>query len=553
MDLAPDRARLALDNVPLNVALLDETGTIRASNASWKRFGRANDIQTAPDAVGENYLEITRRADDRYADAAADGIEAVLSGERVTFSLEYPCHSPDERRWFLMHAGGVTADDTRYAIVAHQNITERREAEREARREHERLAHLVDRLSGLVRDVTDELLGASTREAVERILCRRLVETDAYDAAWVGRTTLGTDRLAVTAVAGDAFVDRTDEASVIELRDGHPLADVANGRTPLDVRARDAGGSNARWQTVTTSLLDSEATTEAVAEALPAGGLVAVAIGTDETCYGVLVAYAAEGTLPADPELAVLESIGATAGAVVDAIERRRWLVDDGVTELGVTIADPAFVFVRLADAIAGELTYLGATYRADGSLLAFVAADADESAMTDAIGPVESIASVTSLGGGDEARFQLRLTETDLVDALGDRGGTIRRLVATPDRATVTIDVAPGSPPRAVHDVLTARYDAVDVRHFHERTSPATRSTFVQTLTDQLTERQREAIQTAYLAGFYDEPRAATGDDLAESMDISRATFHQHRRAAERTLLGALFEDTHTDAPDRT
>lgn len=56
------------------------------------------------------------------------------------------------------------------------------------------------------------------------------------------------------------------------------------------------------------------------------------------------------------------------------------------------------------------------------------------------------------------------------------------------------------------------------------------------------LTERQRTALQKAYLNGYYDATRRVTGEELADSMGLTRATFHQHRRAAERKVLDALL-----------
>jgi len=49
-------------------------------------------------------------------------------------------------------------------------------------------------------------------------------------------------------------------------------------------------------------------------------------------------------------------------------------------------------------------------------------------------------------------------------------------------------------------------------------------------------------ALRKAHVSGFYEQNRTATGDTLADSMDIGRATYHQHLRAAERKLVDAFF-----------
>lgn len=58
------------------------------------------------------------------------------------------------------------------------------------------------------------------------------------------------------------------------------------------------------------------------------------------------------------------------------------------------------------------------------------------------------------------------------------------------------------------------------------------------------LTSRQSEVLWTAYEAGFYDQPRATSGAAIADELGISGATFSQHRRAAERKLLGLVTGD---------
>jgi predicted DNA binding protein len=70
------------------------------------------------------------------------------------------------------------------------------------------------------------------------------------------------------------------------------------------------------------------------------------------------------------------------------------------------------------------------------------------------------------------------------------------------------------------------------------------TRRELAQTLEDRLTDRQAEVLRTAYEAGYYSRPRDITGEEVAERLDISVATFSQHLRVAERTLVGILVDE---------
>lgn len=130
MQVNPEIPQRALDDLPVNIAVLDTEGTIIWTSRSWRTFGAENNIDGLPGAVGSNYLE-SAAVDEEHAQAAKEGLEEVLAADRAEFSLEYPCHGPETKRWFLMWAGGFIFEDEQYATVAHFDITERVLAEQE--------------------------------------------------------------------------------------------------------------------------------------------------------------------------------------------------------------------------------------------------------------------------------------------------------------------------------------------------------------------------------------------------------------------------------------
>ncbi|PSP78055.1 hypothetical protein BRC81_08330 [Halobacteriales archaeon QS_1_68_20] len=135
----------ALDALDMQAAVLDADGVIRCTNAAWRSFGTDNGLAAA-DHRDANYLDVCRRSEDDHAVEATDGIAAVLDGDRETFSLEHPCHSPDERRWFTMRVTGFEHDGQRYAFLVHLDITNRKLAESAVAERNERLetvAHVL--------------------------------------------------------------------------------------------------------------------------------------------------------------------------------------------------------------------------------------------------------------------------------------------------------------------------------------------------------------------------------------------------------------------------
>ena len=62
--------------------------------------------------------------------------------------------------------------------------------------------------------------------------------------------------------------------------------------------------------------------------------------------------------------------------------------------------------------------------------------------------------------------------------------------------------------------------------------------------LEETLSERQWRAVQLAYYAGYFDQPRKSTGEEIAERMGITRQTFNRHLREAEQRLAQFIMED---------
>jgi len=161
----PSLAVAAMDALGQSVAVLDAEGTIRYVNEEWRRFGRENGLDEGAAPVGANYLAVSGRGDDEFASRATEGIRSVLDGDRDAFELEYPCHSPAERRWFLMRATPLDRDGERYVAVVHLDVTERRRAEVEVGRHAAELQARTETLALL-----NGIVGHDIRNDMEAVL-----------------------------------------------------------------------------------------------------------------------------------------------------------------------------------------------------------------------------------------------------------------------------------------------------------------------------------------------------------------------------------------------
>lgn len=183
MEFHEGLARVLLDEFPMNVALLDHTGEIIWVNRAWREYGRERGLES--DTVGSSYLEVTAAATgDPYADRVEVGLRELLDAGEGRLSIEYPCHGPDELRWFVMQATVIELDGRTYCLTAHEDITGRKKVDllTEARRAE--AAALNRMLTHEVRNAVGSAVG-----------WLELLRTEPDQADRIGRIATALDRV----------------------------------------------------------------------------------------------------------------------------------------------------------------------------------------------------------------------------------------------------------------------------------------------------------------------------------------------------------------------
>ncbi len=136
MEMSHEFLRLILDSITEHLVVIDQAGSIRFVNKSWSAFGTDNACAVGDDWRGVNYLEECDRASamgDHYGTNAGMGIRSVIEKRKSVFYFEYPCHSPEKKRWFMMRVTPFQTEGKHYFVISHQNITERKSAEEEVK------------------------------------------------------------------------------------------------------------------------------------------------------------------------------------------------------------------------------------------------------------------------------------------------------------------------------------------------------------------------------------------------------------------------------------
>lgn len=128
LDQSQDFLHKTLDSLSQHIAVIDEQGRILAANRAWRDFATSNGLDVQACGPGADYLSICEAAMGLGADGAqeiAEAIRQILIGERDSYETEYPCHSPSERRWFLLRITRFDQGNTARAVVSHDRITAR--------------------------------------------------------------------------------------------------------------------------------------------------------------------------------------------------------------------------------------------------------------------------------------------------------------------------------------------------------------------------------------------------------------------------------------------
>ena len=138
-----------LNALPAHIALLDARGCIVSINDAWMRDAHLGRDPNSHSQVGANYLHTCDRVKGResmQARRASLGIRGVLSGATKSFSMEYPCHSPTQRRWLLMRVAPLSSDPPTGAVIMHIDVTAERRAEEHLRVSESRFRQMAENI-----------------------------------------------------------------------------------------------------------------------------------------------------------------------------------------------------------------------------------------------------------------------------------------------------------------------------------------------------------------------------------------------------------------------
>ena len=361
------------------------------------------------------------------------------------------------------------------------------------------------------------LSAAGSREEIEEGVCETIVADETYDAAWVTERERHRERIDVRTHAGEDHDRFEGEGDTTLIRQ------ALQSERVLVAPDRPQPGAAER------------------------GLLAAVPLVHGETTYGALVVRADSHGAFDDPERTALADLGRRIGLTITATERRQLLLGDTVVRLTLQYTNRSAVLVDLSRTLDCDIELTGVVAADAHSLLCFVTVDGavPETVLnwvseTDSIGDARLIRSFE-----DGALLEMVIKSDSPALALTERGGTVTELGVESGTATVVTEFAPNVGVRPLVDELNRQYPSVELRSKQEVTpTDQTPTGFRESIDEKLTEKQQSVLRAAYHAGYFEWPRGSTAEELAESMDISSPTLHNHLRRAQQKLLGVAFDD---------
>lgn len=362
----------------------------------------------------------------------------------------------------------------------------------------------LHRTLSVAADVGNALAAATAPSEIHDAVCARLSETEGYRFAWAAETT--GDGLVTQAHAG------VERETINRLVSDH------------------------------TGLLESAIESQAVKSGdMPTDTLIAVPLIGGETTRGLLgIGTAPDGIGAGERDL--LTVLGAQVGHALVAIERKRRLLADTVTELTFRIDSTETPLLAIAAALSCTFELNGIVPVEEGVLCYVVARDTTPDAVFDRTDATDAVVNGRFIGENNtECLLELTLRRSP-IRTLTETGCRIRSYTVDSQHGQLVGEVSTDTDVRSVVETLTDAFPGVHMKAKQQGERAVTTNTG---LSDTLTDRQAAVLRSAYFGGYFEWPRDSTAEELADSLGVSSPTLHHHLRIAQQKLLRAIIEDT--------
>ena len=219
----------------------------------------------------------------------------------------------------------------------------------------------------------------------------------------------------------------------------------------------------------------------------------------------------------------------------------------DAVVEVEFRVTDDRYPLVAIPDRLGCRTRVEQIVPRGDDTYAIFhYFSGATAEKALDVIGEYDGIEAQTMDAHDDGGVVEVIVAEPDdhFVVTLTDAGAIPRELRSEGGEARIVAEVPTIYRVSTVIDQFLETHPSAEVvaRRQKDHNVPVfTRREFEQAVEERLTDRQREVLEAAFVAGYFDWPRGKSGEEVAAELGVTSTTFSQHLRAAQRKIFSIL------------
>ncbi|WP_326494480.1 bacterio-opsin activator domain-containing protein [Natronomonas gomsonensis] len=404
-----------------------------------------------------------------------------------------------------------------------RDISKRLEREQKIRRQRDELATL-NRLNTLLFETTQEVIRTGNEGPIMQILCEHAVESDIYRCAWVGQRERGAVRF--TCVASEGFEGDCETIQTDEMTNGggyEIIREAINTDNPKVSICRDP--STVQW-------LETEHEDDIES-------LAAVPLGHGDTVYGCLVLGTKRPNAFSSREQTALAVLGHMLGTVLHAARTQELVSATSVVELEFEATHGEHLPLFFGSDIDGTLSLEGSVPGSEGWILYLSVEGVDPASAADALRATTAVERTRVItDGSTSGRLEVVFSPPSLPDVVSAAGATLQEATLTPDGARFVVEAPTDSDISHIVDHINEKYPEVDLLATRKRDRDPAMIPQPGSILDELTPRQREVLEVAYRAGYFDWPRESTAEEVADALKLARPTVHAHLRKGVLRIL---------------
>ena len=411
-----------------------------------------------------------------------------------------------------------------------------RERDLRLNEQNERLTRL-DRVNTLIRSISATVIGANTRDEMEQEICHAFDQLNLVSGAWIGKKDINTNTIEVRAktksltylkVGDDDNSANNKQRKASEISPAERAYRMEDSVVEGDLMA---AGFDTRWKK----------------EALKNGihSIVAVPLLTDSSIVGVLEVHSKLPNAFAEEDVTALTELGKIIGHGISALRQRVALLSGGGTILEFQLEDDTGLATLVSDMDADLEVFNVLTDSPYNILFARLTGDNVTAEALEAAGFDPETVILSESPNGIYCKIPVR--NSNFCEKLTEDGVAINEITEASESNDIVVSVAVPFTVDVGEYLSSLRDDYSDLTLLSKLDTERNEkdSSLSARLDESLTARQKEVLQTALYAGYFNWPRDADSTSIANTLDIAQSTFNQHLRAAESNLLTTLYQDT--------